>query len=84
MVTIYLLKLISINKTESAQKVAKILFDDYESPYRTLLLKGNTMTVHSLRYLCGGIYTTLNGLNPSYMKNMFKKIRHFKVEKNAK
>ena len=39
------------------------------------------MTVHSLRYLCGGIYTTLNGLNPSYMKNMFKKIRYFKVEK---
>ena len=62
------------------------MFDDYESPYRTPLLKANTptMTVHSLRYLCGEIYTTLNGLNPSYMKNVFKKIRYFKVEKNAK
>ena len=53
----------------------RLLFDDYESSYRTLLLKANTptMTVHSLRYLCGEIYTTVNGLNPSYMKNVFKK-----------
>ena len=53
----------------------RLLFDDYESSYRTLLLKANTptMTVYSLRCLCGGIYTTVNGLNPNYMKNVFKK-----------
>ena len=53
----------------------RLLFDDYESSYRTLLLKANTptMTVHSLRYLCGEIYTTVNGLNPNSMKNVFKK-----------
>ena len=31
------------------------------------------MTVQRLRYLCAEIYRTANGLNPSYMKNVFKK-----------
>ena len=31
------------------------------------------MTVQRLRYLCAEIYRTVNGLNPSYMKNVFKK-----------
>ena len=35
--------------------------------------KKPTMTVQRLRYLCAEIYRTVNGLNPSYMKNVFKK-----------
>ena len=31
------------------------------------------MAIQGLRYLCIEIYRTLNGLNPSYMKNVFKK-----------
>ena len=31
------------------------------------------MTVQRLRYLCGEISRAVNGLNPSYMKNIFKK-----------
>ena len=31
------------------------------------------MTVQRLRYVCVKIYKTVNGLNPSYMKNVFKK-----------
>ena len=33
----------------------------------------HAMTVQGLRYLCAEIYTTVNDLNPSYMKNVFKK-----------
>ena len=35
--------------------------------------KKPTMTVQRLRYLCAEIYRTVNGPNPSYMKNVFKK-----------
>ena len=31
------------------------------------------MAVQRLRYLCAEIDRTVNGLNPSYMKNVFKK-----------
>ena len=31
------------------------------------------MTVQRLRHLCAEIYRTVNGLNSSYMKNVFKK-----------
>ena len=61
---------------ESVQKRAlRFLFDDYESSYETLLMKAEkpAMTVQRLRYLCAEIYRTVNGLNPSYMKNVFKK-----------
>ena len=32
------------------------------------------MTVQRLRYLCAEIERTVNGLNPSNMKNVFKKL----------
>ena len=34
--------------------------------------KKPTMTVQRLRYLCAERSRTVNGLNPSYMKNVFK------------
>ena len=57
------------------KRALRFLFDDYESSYDTLLMKANKpkMTVQRLRYLCAEIYRTVNSLNPSYMKNFFKK-----------
>ena len=66
----------AINKSESVQKgKLKFLFDDCESPYETLIMKANkpTMTFQRLRYLCAEIHRIVNGLNPSNMKNFFKK-----------
>ena len=66
----------AINKIKSVQKRAlRFLFDDQESYYDTLLMKAKkpTMTVQRLRYLCAEIHRTVNDLNPSYMKNVFKK-----------
>ena len=56
-------------------KTLRFLFDVYEISYETLLTKAKkpTMTVQRLRYLCAEIYGTVNTLNPSYMKNDFKK-----------
>ena len=53
----------------------RFLFDDYESFHDTLLMKANKpiMTLQRLRYLCVEIYRTVNGLNRSYMKDVFKK-----------
>ena len=57
------------------KRALRFLFDDYESSYNTLLMKAKkpTMTIQRLRYLCAEIYRTINDLNPSYMKNIFKK-----------
>ena len=66
----------AINKIECVQEgKLRFLFDDCERPYETLLMKANkpTMTFQRLRYLCVEIHKTVNGLNPSYMKNFFKK-----------
>ena len=66
----------AINKIESVQKRAlRFLFDDYKNSYDTLLIKAkkHTMRVQRLRYLCAEIYRTVNGLNPSYVKNVLKK-----------
>ena len=66
----------AINKIESVQKrELRFLFENYESSYDTILMKAQkpTMTVQRLRYLCTEIYKTVNDLNPSYMKNVFKK-----------
>ena len=69
---------------ESVQKRAlRFLFDDYESSYETLLMKAEkpAMTVQRLRYLCAEIYRTVNGLSPSYMKNVFKKSNNLRSKR---
>ena len=66
----------SVNKIESGKKgTLRFLFGDYEKSYETHHMKANRlkMTVQRLRYLCAEIYRTANGLNTSYMKNVFKK-----------
>ena len=66
----------AIDKIENAQKrVLRFLFVNFESSDETLLIKTKkpTMTVQRLRYVCVKLYRTVNGLNPSYMKNVFKK-----------
>ena len=57
------------------KRALRFLLDDYESSYETLLMKAEkpAMTVQRLRYLCAEIERTVNGLNPSNMKNVFKK-----------
>ena len=78
----------AINKIKSVQKRAvRFLFDDYESSYDTPLMKAKkpTMTVQRHRYLCSEMYRTVNGLNPSFMKNVFKnQILYGRNERNTK
>ena len=66
----------SLNKIETIQKRAlRFLHRDYESDYETLLKKSVkcTMEVRRLRNLALEIFKTLNGQNPSFMKNLFSK-----------
>ena len=44
------------------KRALRFLFDDYESPYETHLMKAEktAMTVQRLRYLCAEIYRTVN------------------------
>ena len=66
----------AIDKIENAQKrVLRFLFVNFESSDETLLIKTKkpTMTVQRLRYVSVKLYRTVNGLNPSYIKNVFKK-----------
>ena len=78
----------AINKIKSVQKRAlRFLFDDYESSYDTPLMKAKkpTMTVQRHRHLCSEMYRTVNGLNPSFMKNVFKnQILYGRNERNTK
>ena len=65
----------SLNKIGNLQKRAlRLLYDDFEASYEDLLSKGRKpkMNVRRLRTLCVEIYKTLNDLNPSFMKNIFK------------
>ena len=50
------------------------MYDDFEASYEDLLSKGRKpkMNVTRLRTLCVEIYKTLNDLNLSFMKNIFK------------
>ena len=66
----------STAKIEKIQERAiRFLYDDHNTPYEELLKKSNKvkMTTSRLRTLCLEIYKTLNDLNPSYMKDIFKK-----------
>ena len=65
----------SLNKIENLQKRdLRFLYDDYESSYNELLEKSGRpdMNLSRQRTLCIEIYKTLNDLNPSFMKNIFK------------
>ena len=73
----------SLNKIANLQKRAlRFLYDNIEASYEHLLSKGgkSKMNVRRLRAICVEIYKTLNDLNPSFMKEIFKlKINHREV-----
>ena len=65
----------SLNKVESLQRrPLRFLYEDYVSSYEELLQKSgkDTMNVNRLRSLCFEIYKSINNINPTYMKEMFK------------
>ena len=65
----------SFNKIQSLQKRAlRYLYSDYESPYDTFLVKSSkvTMKTSRLRSLCVEIYKSINSVNPSFMKKIFR------------
>ena len=65
----------SMDKIEKIQKRAlRFLHNDYSSSYNALLSKSKRCTMHvsRLRVLSFEIFKTLNDLNPSFMKDIFK------------
>ena len=75
----------SIRKIEKIQKrCLRIILNDYESDYETLLCNSNkpTMEIQRLRTLAVEIFKTLNEINPPYMKNIFTPKENAKVRQN--
>ena len=65
----------SLNKVENLQKRAlRFLHNDYSSSYKELLKKSgkSTVNVSNYRSLCIEILKTLNDINPSFIKDIFK------------
>ena len=65
----------SNKKIEKIQERALRLSNDHNLTYQKLLTNTGkcTMELCRLKYLCIEIYKTLNGSNPSYMREIFKK-----------
>ena len=75
----------SIRKIEKIEKrCLRIILNDYESDYETLLRNSNkpTMEIRRLRPLAVEIFKTLNEINPPYMKNIFTSKENAKVRQN--
>ena len=75
----------SIRKIEKIQKrCLRIILNDYESDYETLLRNSNkpTMEIRRLRTLAVEIFKTLNEINPPYIKNIFTPKENAKVRQN--
>ena len=55
------------------ERAMRIAHDDYESTFEQLLIKNKTIASHkkNLQYLAIEIYKTFNGLNPSFMDEIF-------------
>ena len=68
----------SLRKLEKVQERAlRILFDDFDSEYESLLKKSGkcTMEIKRLRTLGIEIFKTLNDLNPQFMKDVFQRTK---------
>ena len=75
----------SIRKIEKIQKhCLRIVLNDHESDYETLLYNSNkqTMEIRRLRTLAIEISKTLNEINPPYIKNIFTPKEDSKVRQN--
>ena len=69
----------SIRKIEKIQKrCLRIILNDYESDYETLLRNSNKPTME-IRRLAVEIFKTLNEINPPCMKNIFTPKENSKV-----
>ena len=74
-----------VNKIEKIQKrYLRIILNDYESDYKTLLRYSNkpTIEIRRLRTLAVEMFKTLNEINPPYMKNIFTPKENAKVRQN--
>ena len=56
------------------ERALRIAFVDYVSDFNTLLAKDDSVTIHerNIQALTLEIYKTVNGLNPSFMSNIFE------------
>ena len=56
------------------ERALRIAYGDYISDFNTLLAKDDSVTIHerNIQALSIEIYKTLNGLNPSFMNDIFK------------
>ena len=75
----------SIKEIEKIQKrCLRIILNDYESDYETLLCNSNksTMKIRRLRALAAEIFKTVNEINPPYMKTTFTPKENAKVRQN--
>ena len=75
----------SIRKIEKIQKrCLRIILNDYESDYETLLRNSNkpTREIRRLRTLAVEIFKIVNEINPPYMKNIFTPKENSKVMQN--
>ena len=75
----------SIRKIEKIQKrCLRIILNDYESDYETLLRNSNKsiMETRRLRTLAVEIFKKLNEINPPYMKDIFTPKENAKVRQN--
>ena len=65
----------SLKKVQALQKRAlRFLYDDCNTPSEETLKKSRKfcMELNRLRYLCIGIYKTINNNNPSFMTQIFQ------------
>ena len=55
------------------ERALRIAYNDYVSDFNTLLAKDNSVTIHerNIQALTLEIYKTINGLNPSFMTEIF-------------
>ena len=55
------------------ERASRIAYNDYESNFKQLLEKDNSVTIHhrNIQALATEIYKTLNNLNPIFMKEIF-------------
>ena len=61
-----------INKIQ--ERALRIAYNDYVSDFKTLLENDNSITIHqrNIQALLVEIYKTLNNLNPTFMKEVFR------------
>ena len=76
----------SMRKIKKIQKrCLRIILNDYESDYETLLCnsKKPTLEIRRLKTLAVEIFKTLNEIKPPYIKNIFTPKENAKVRRNG-